>query len=267
VDFIPFTSLQSAASSVGWYQSPEDFERGVPPGMGSRSLNPAAITYGLTADSNIVHALATARYRITDPIEFHFGFPNGALIITNDLNNALLYACSQMPIDDILRNNRVAFKEKVHERVSNLVDSQHLGVTIDLLDVEVWPPLNLKNKFDELDNAMLKRGNARNQAQSYANTTVAGAEGQAATRVYVADAMRKRKVDMISAQADTFQKLRGQFEQNPAFFERIRQMTLLETIYTNVQDKITLPPNTRELRVELSRQPQAPSTNSYVTSP
>jgi membrane protease subunit HflK len=267
VEFIPFTSLQSADSSVGWYQSPEDFARGVPPGLGSRSLNPAAITYGLTSDSNIMHAFATARYRITDPIEFHFGFLNGATIITNDLNNALLFACSQMRIDDILTSNRLAFKDKVHQRVSDLIDSQHLGVTIDLVDVEVSPPLNLKNKFDELDKAMVKSGDARNKAQSYANTTVNGAEGQATTRVNAADADRKRRVDMVSAQADTFQKLRGQFEQNPAFFERIRQMTLLETIYTNVQDKITLPPNTRELRVELSRQPQPPSTNSYIATP
>ena len=210
VEFVPFTSLQSADSSAGWYQSPQDFARGVPPDPGNRSLNPAVVTYGLTADSNIIHVLATARYRITDPIEFHFGFANGAMFITNDLNNALLFACSQMPIDDVLTSNRVAFKERVHERVSNLVESQHLGVTIDLVDVEVSPPLFLKNKFAELDQAMVKRGNVRNQAQSYANTTVAGAEGQAATRVYAADAIRKRTVDMVAAQADTFQKLRGQ---------------------------------------------------------
>jgi modulator of FtsH protease HflK len=267
VEFVPFTSLQTAESSVGWYQTADDFARGTPPPGGSRSLNPAGITYGLTADSNIIHVVATAHYRITNPIKFHFDFANGAAFITNDLNNALLFACSQMPIDDILTSNSLGFKERVHERVSNLVNTQDLGVTVDLVDVAASPPLFLANKFNEVVQAGVKRSNVRNLAQSYANTTVNVAGGQAATRKDTADAIRKRTVDMISAQADTFQKLRGQYEQNPAFFERIRQMTLLETIYTNAQDKITMPPNSRELRLELSREPQAPSTNSYIQAP
>jgi membrane protease subunit HflK len=267
VEFIPFTSLQTADSSVGWYQTPDERARGVAPNPGGRSLNPATASYALTADSNIIHVVATARYRITDPVAFHFDFANGPVVITNDLNNALLFAASQMPIDDILTRNRTAFKERVQDRVRDLIDSEHLGVTVDQVDVDASPPLYLAPKFNELDQAMVKRDNVRNKAQSYANTTLAAAEGEAATRVYAADAIRKRTVDMVAAQANTFQKLRGQYEQNPAFFERIRQMTLLETIYTNAQDKITMPPNSRELRLNLSREPQPPSTNSYVATP
>jgi membrane protease subunit HflK len=267
VEFIAFTSLQTADSSVGWYQTPEERARGVAPMAGGRSLNPANTSYALTADSNIIHVMASAQYRITDPIAFHFDFANGPVFITNDLNNALLFACSQMPIDDILTSNRTAFRERVQDRVRDLVDSEHLGVTVDQVVVDASPPLYLAPKFNELDQAMQKRDRVRNEAQSYANTTLGGARGEAATRVYAADAIRKRTVDMVAAQADTFQKLRGQYEQNPAFFERIRQMTLLETIYTNAQDKIILPPNTRELRLDLSREPQAPSTNSYITNP
>jgi membrane protease subunit HflK len=211
--------------------------------------------------------VATARYRITDPITFHFDFTSGATFVTNDLNNALLYACSQMPIDDILTKKRAEFQERVAARVRDLVEKQHLGVTIDSVNFDASPPLFLAPKFNELDQAMVKRDNTRNQAESYANNTVAQANGQAATRVYVADAVRKRTVDMLAAQADTFLKLRSQYEQNPAFFERIRQMTLLETVYTNVQDKWTLPPNTREVRLQLSREPQAANTNNYVQAP
>ena len=36
--------------------------------------------------------MATARYRITDPIAFHFDFANAPVFITNALNNALLFA-------------------------------------------------------------------------------------------------------------------------------------------------------------------------------
>jgi modulator of FtsH protease HflK len=267
VELIPFTSLQTANSSVGWYQSADERARGVPPPPGSQKLNPASSTYALTADSNIVHVVATARYRITDPVAFHFDFASGPAFITNDLNNALLFACSQMPIDDILTRKRAAFEERVQARLRDLIDAQHLGVTIDQVNFDASPPLFLVPNFNELDQAMVKRDKARNDAQSYANTVSAGADGQAATRVFSADAIRKRTVDMLAAQADTFQKLRGQFEQNPEFFARVRQMTLLENLYTNVENKMIVPPNTREMRFELSREPQAPNTNSYVAGP
>jgi membrane protease subunit HflK len=267
VEYIPFTSLQSADSSVGWYQSAADRANnvaGVPTG---EKLNPATITYGLSADSNIVHVVATAQYRITDPISFHFDFTSGATFITNDLNNALLYACSQMPIDDILTKNRAGFREQVREHVRSLIEDQHLGVTIEQVNIDASPPLVLQPKFDELDQAMLKRDNIKNQALSYSNTVYQASLGEATARVYAADAARKRTVELLAAQADIFQKLRSQYERNPALFEQIRQMSMLDTVYTNALDKVTLPPNMREIRVQLSREPQAPNTNSYIVTP
>jgi len=267
VEFVPFTSLQVADSTVGWFQSIEDHARGLPGIPMGNSLNPAVTSYALSADTNILHVFATARYRITDPIAFHFDFANAPSFITNDLNNALLFATSQMKIDNILTSNRFAFKETVQQRVRDLAEAQHLGVTIDQVDVDVSPPIYLAPQFNEVDQAMVKSGILRNNAESYATDTRARARGEGATRVYAADATRKKTVHMIDAQADAFLKLRDQYEQNPELFERIRQMTLLETLYTNVQDKITLPPNTRELRLQLGREPQAPNTNSYIPSP
>ena len=62
---------------------------------------------------------------------------------------------------------------------------------------------------------------------------------------------------MLAAQAATFQKLRAQYERDPPFFKRMRQMTLLEQIYNNVQDKITMPP--KHERVALESEPRTPS--------
>ncbi|HEY3857770.1 MAG TPA: SPFH domain-containing protein [Verrucomicrobiae bacterium] len=267
IEYIPFTSLQSADSSVGWYQSAEDRAHGVPGVPTGDRLNPASITYGLSADSNIVHVAATAQYRITDPISFHFDFTAAKTFITNDLNNALLYAASQMPIDDILTKKRGVFQEMVQEHIKELIDEQHLGVTIEHVNIDASPPLVLEPKFNEFDQAVLKREQVLNLALSYSNSVYQGSQGEATARVLAADAARKRTVELLAAQADIFQKLRGQYEQNPELFERIRQMRMLDTVYTNALDKMTLPPNTHEIRLQLSREPQAPNTNSYIVNP
>ena len=128
---IPYTSLQTAESSVGWYLTPEERQRNAPLPFGQNRLDPATVTYAITADTNIIHVVATARYRITSPVTFYFDFTNAAVFVTNALNNALLYAASQFPVDDILTKNKVGFREAVTARLHDLVEQEHLGITLE----------------------------------------------------------------------------------------------------------------------------------------
>lgn len=74
---IPRTSVQVSESSVGWMLTPEERAQGLPlPTTGPNSLDPATSSYALTADTNIIHVMATMRYHITDAIHFHFDFSN-----------------------------------------------------------------------------------------------------------------------------------------------------------------------------------------------
>jgi membrane protease subunit HflK len=264
------TSLTNADSSVGWYETPEERARRTPdaplPAALSK-LSPANNTYALSADTNIIHVRAVAQYRITEPLVFHFGFSDAPVLITNALNNALLLAASEFRVDDILGTNQAAFRERVQQRVRELIDGEHLGVSIEQVDVQPSPPLYLRSRFSEVDQTMLKRDKMINQANSYATSNVFWAQGEATNRVLVADAARKRKVDLMAAQADTFKKLLAQYERDPELFKRIRQMTVLQTIYTNAQDKIMVPPNSRELRFQLNREPQEPSVSNIPTTP
>src|SRR4030095_4340170 len=73
---IPVTQIQTVSSSVGWFGiNPDGTESYEGP-----SLNPAVDSYTLTADGNIIHARATLRYRINDPIRYHFDFVSAASV-------------------------------------------------------------------------------------------------------------------------------------------------------------------------------------------
>jgi membrane protease subunit HflK len=264
---IPTTSLTNADSSVGYYLTPDERAKSAPEPPAPSSLNPATTSYALSADTNIVHVVASAKYHVTDPIAFHFDFVDAPAFITNALNNALLVAASEFTVDDILSSNRSAFSERVQQRVIELTDAQKLGVSVDLVAVEdCSPPLHLKTKFNEVIQAGVKRDNLLNQAQSYKTTNVLHAIGEATNRINLAQSARKRMVTMIEAETNAFLRLRGQYERNPELFKRIRQMAVLQNVYTNVEAKIMVPPNSRELRFQLNREPQAP-TSTAPTQP
>jgi len=261
---IPFSSFQVAESSVGWYLTPEDRARNAPPPPPMDRVDPATMTYVLTADTNILHVKARLSYRITNPVRYYFDFTNAAEFVTNALDNALLYAASQFPVDDILTRNPTGFREAVTTRVQTLVEEEHLGVTLETpIGVEASAPLFLLDKFNAVDNATVKRDNARAQAESYATTTLAEARTTAATHRYSAEAAQKRLVTMVDAQSDKFKKVRDAYNRDPDFYLRVMQMTLLDNVYKHVQEIILEPHvSPREMRLNLNREPSA-ATNSY----
>jgi len=126
VVILRITSLTNADSTVGWYQTQQERLNGAPP-QPLPKLNPANITYALTADTNIIHVRASAYYRISDPSVFIFNFSNAPVFITNALNNALLRASTEFFVDGILTSNQAAFRERVEQQVRDLVDSEHLA--------------------------------------------------------------------------------------------------------------------------------------------
>ncbi len=74
-------------------------------------MNPELDGYALTADGNIIHAKATLRFRIEDPVHCVFDFAGtgnqafGLSGISNAvisvLDNALLYAASRSRVDEV----------------------------------------------------------------------------------------------------------------------------------------------------------------------
>jgi membrane protease subunit HflK len=125
----------------------------------------------------------------------------------------------------------------------------------------------LEGKFAEVDQARQKRDSVLKQAQSYTNITLAKALGEADTRVKIADAARKRKVELMASQAEVFTNLLAQYERNPELFKRIRQTAVLQSIYTNAEEKIIEPPNSREYRFQFGREPLPPSETTNITTP
>ncbi|MBX3744650.1 MAG: protease modulator HflK [Verrucomicrobiae bacterium] len=256
---IPVARLQTVRSTVGWYPvTPEMEAAGIVPD-GGLSLNPAE-GYAITGDGNLIHARAMVRYRITEPLKFYLNLRNGAAMMTNVVDNALVYAASQFDVDDALRRNVAGFREVVLRRVNELVVAHDLGVTIEPSDVVAIPPRQVKENFDAVLSAEAERGKSVSEAQGYANRVVNEARGQATAIVNAGETARSRLVESVSSEAQTFANLLPEYRKNPEFFlERLRIQSL-GRILTNAQEKFYLPLGQRdELRLHLNREPVAPT--------
>jgi membrane protease subunit HflK len=259
---IPITEIQKVSSNNGWYQTtPEAELSGEEPPPGP-SLNPAVDGYALTADRNIIHTRATLYYHIDDPIHFVFDFASASNTVQNALDNALLYTAAKFNVDDILTRDVAGFHDAVLQRVSDLVEQEQVGISIDSCEVKSIPPRQLQPVFDQVTAARENRNKALNDAHSYENQVFNQSGAQATSVTNAAAAERVRYVQAITAEAKRFGDLLPQYQTNADLFVQQMFVQAMEQAFTNVQDKIYLPQRAdgkpRELRLMLNREPPQP---------
>jgi membrane protease subunit HflK len=253
---IPAQQILSASSTVGWHRQ----ERGPAAPAPPPRLNPVLDGYAVTGDGNILHAQAQLRYRVVDPVRFYFGFTNAMALVTNALNNALFHAVAQFSVDDALRLNLPALKERMLARVEQLAREQELGISVEQLDLVTAPPRQVKAAFDEVTAAESELYTRVNEAQAYANGVRARAQGEASARRNAAEADRNRLVAEVASEARYFQDMLPSYRRDRALFMARLQVETLGRLMTNAQDKFFLPARAdgrpREVRLQLNREPQ-----------
>jgi membrane protease subunit HflK len=241
---VSVTGIQKVTSVAGWYAvTPAQRASGMEPPPTS-TLNPANDGYVLTADENIAHAEATLSYRISDPVGYTFDFRNASNAVQNALDDALLSTAARYRVDDILRNDRIGFRETVRRRVSELADQRNLGIVVEQCTVESIPPRQLRDAFNEVLKAEVNRNIALSDARSYANQTTNKASADAQGKINLAETDRAQLVNEISSRAKQFSDLLPNYRQNPSLFAQQRLTETVGRVLTNVQDKILVPEST-----------------------
>lgn len=262
---IPIKKVLTATSVVGWRaESAEEEEtRDKTEHMNPQANEPlrnGIDGYAITGDRNIIHVRAIMRYHISDPLAYELGLLHAPVLVTNALNNAILYASAGFKVDDALRKDVSRFKEIVLARVNDHIATHKLGIKIDSLDVKSVPPRQARMAFNEVINA--EQGNQKTilAARGYASKTLNEAQGEYEARINAGKTDRTRTVQTIEGDANYFKNQLPYYQSNPDLFVRQRQTVALQRVMTNAQDKFFLPNRAdgqpRELRLQLNREPK-----------
>ncbi len=261
---IPVGQSHTVVSSAGWFNiSPEQEKAGQTPPP-TRSLQPGIDNYTLTADGNIIHARATLKYRLglEGALDYEFNFTNPTNLLQNILNNALLYASAHFTADAIIFYNKIGFREAVSRRVKQQLEEIRPGITVDSLEVETSAPLDVRSAFDEAYEAQLKAFTKRSEAETYARGATNSALGQSSNLVTSAVTHSNQLIRTVAAEAASFTAQLPYYKENPSLFKQRLLVGTLQTVMTNAQEKFFLPYRAdgkpRELRLQLSREPQKP---------
>jgi len=223
------------------------------------SLRPGVDGYAITSDENIIHARADAKYLISDPVAFKFDFLDVEDLLRNALNNALLFAAAQTTADDALYRDRVGFKDRVRLRFLNNIQKAQLGIRLQSLDVQTFPPMFVKEAFDQVTQTEQAVSQMRNEAEGDAAQTLRRAQGEAQAIINQGMSRSNLITSRVIADAKVFEQLKPHYEANPQFFRSRLLIERMGRILTQANDTWLLPRvapgQTQELRLQLNREP------------
>ncbi len=252
---IPIGQSMAVTSTTGWHvQTAEEIAAGVEP-QPRGSLSPEADGYAVSADGNIIHARATVRYRITDPLSYEFEFLNVTRILTNVVNNALIYAASRMTADAILYTDKAAYRDLVLGRVAQKVSDLRLGIALEPSDVETKAPADVRPAFEQVVAASQDRSRAVRTAEGDRDEMLRKAIGEAQEITNRGLSASNRLVSRIESEVSRFNDLLPHYRRDRDLLEQRLLLTTVGRVLTNANDKFFHPPRVDELRLQLSREP------------
>jgi membrane protease subunit HflK len=202
-------------------------------------------------------------YRISDPIKFHFNFADGATLVTNDLNNALLFTASHFSVDDALTLQPTAFLESVTKRMDQLVKDQDLGITVENVSPQTHAPLILENEFARVAEVRQEGPDSINKAEIYRANALGSARGAKETRIKGAEAERTRLVGLVGAEQTNFSRLLADYRRDPQLVKSLLLTETFKKVWANADLTEVLPNlDGRQLRLHLS----PPATPFFTTT-
>jgi regulator of protease activity HflC (stomatin/prohibitin superfamily) len=256
---IPVGQSHTVTSTTGWHAlDPQDVAQNREPDPRG-FLSPEADGYTLTAGANIIHVRATIKYRIQKTFRYEFGFADVKTILTNVVNDAIIYASAGATAQNAIYEDKIGFRDQVLARIQRKIEELDLGIVLEPSDVEVKAPADVRVAFTAANNAMQDRSTAVNTANGYYDEVTRKAKGEASAILDSGLVSSNRLVQSVTAEVEAFKAQLPYYKLNPRLFEQRLLAAAMQRVLTNAQEKFVLPDlpdgQARELRLQLSREP------------
>jgi membrane protease subunit HflK len=211
-------------------------ERVVDIGFGGRSGDGLM----LTGDENIVDIDFQVVWNVNNPAAFIFNIADPEETIAATSESAMREVIARSELAPILNRDRGAIAQEVEELIQSTLDSYQSGVNIVRVNLDrADPPREVIDSFRDVQAAEQERDRLRNEADAYANRTLADARGESAQLLQEAEGYRAQVVNEAVGEASRFTAVLGEYEQAEDVTRRRLYIETMERVFGSV-DKIII---------------------------
>ena len=222
--FGQFNRLMSSGLNLKW---PSPIEQVIPVRVTDVRLVSDEVRM-LTKDENIVLIDFNVQYTIKDAREYLFGMNQPDETLKQAAESAVRQTLGRSEMDTILSGHGTEVVKDTEKLLQQTLDSYHVGLLVQGVKFQrIQPPPEVKQAFDDANNAGNNQQQFINEAQGYAAKVVPLARGDAARVRAEAEGYRAAQIAKATGEAQRFSLIEAQYKAAP---EVTRKRLYLETM-------------------------------------
>ena len=175
----------------------------------------------LTGDLNLANVEWVVQYRVTDPYKYLFKVrdPQNTL---RDISEAVMrQVVGDRTVNEVITIGRTELGNRVELLIQKLCKEYSMGIKIDQVVLQdVNPPDEVKDAFNDVNEAQQERETLINQAKAEYNKVIPKARGQAKETIEEAHGYATQRVNNAEGEANRFNALYGEFIKAPEVTKR-----------------------------------------------
>jgi membrane protease subunit HflK len=195
----------------------------------------------LTGDLNVAEVAWITQYRIDNPYLALFKVRNAEETL-RDMNEAVMRAViGDRSVNEVLTVGRQEIASEVELRLQELCDLYENGIRIDQVVLQdVTPPEQVKNSFNEVNQAQQERERMINEALAEKNRVVPRARGEAQQAVQEAEGYATDRVNRAQGDAALFESVLASYRRAPDVTRRRIYLETMQQVLPGIERKVVL---------------------------
>jgi membrane protease subunit HflK len=219
-------------------------EFGAPPAAGAeppQELGEAAIQ---TKDNNIVHLEFAVQYRIVEAFDARFRVAEPREMLRDAAQAAVREVVGRTGIDAVIAEGKDAVASESRELLQGFLDDYEAGIEVTRVQLlEVQPPREVQDSFDDVIAAAQDRDRKVQEARGYENEVLPQARGQAREMLSKASAYREETVAAAKGETTRFLSVLTEYRKAPEVTRQRLYLETMEQVLPEVE-KILIEPGT-----------------------
>lgn len=171
----------------------------------------------LTGDLNVANVEWIVQYKIRDPYQFVFRVRDVRGTLRDVAEAVMRKVVGDHSVTEVLTVGREAIQQQARDEMQVLCNHYQMGVEIlQLVLQDVNPPEQVRDSFNEVNQAIQERERSINQAWAAYNAVIPEAEGKAQQALQSAEGYATERVNNARGEVQRFLSIESEYRKAPA---------------------------------------------------
>jgi modulator of FtsH protease HflK len=171
----------------------------------------------LTGDLNVANVEWIVQYKIRDPYQFTFRVRDVRGTLRDVAEAVMRKVVGDHSVTEVLTVGREPIQQQARDEMQVLCNHYQMGIEIlQLVLQDVNPPEQVRDSFNEVNQAIQERERSINQAWAAYNAVIPEAEGKAQQALQSAEGYATERVNNARGEVQRFLSIESEYRKAPA---------------------------------------------------